>query len=112
MNKIWFIQIDGVREGPFSVAELKRNPRITPDTLVWREGFTKWVPIRKVAELKAVFEDEEPPEDEESKEKISGTPSKGELVLDLRSDPPPYFFWVIVGLLVVFYIIFQMYWFE
>ena len=69
MMKEWFIQIDGSSQGPYSIEDLKRDDRITPDTLVWKEGFANWVPMRKVAELEEVFRDvEENPSSEEEEE--------------------------------------------
>lgn len=113
MNKIWYIEISGKTEGPWSVKDLKRDRRITPDTLVWKEGFTKWVPIRDVPELKIVFADDtKSPEDIENPNivrlKSSPISTDNQLVLDLQTNPP-YFFWILVALTVLFYAFLHLY---
>jgi hypothetical protein len=114
MDKIWFIQIDGTHEGPYSVQDLKRDHRIVPDTLVWREGFSDWVPIRKVRELKEVFADEEPrspsKDEEEKKEKARkafGT-GRDELALDLHRDFPP-MYWLLFILIILSYLLYRLF---
>lgn len=112
MKKIWYIKVNSKPEGPFSILELKRDWRITPDTLVWREGFEKWVPIRNVVELREVFKDERDDEDEEEKKVLfPKTPNKDEIALDMRSEPP-YLFWALIFLLILIYFLTQMIWFR
>jgi hypothetical protein len=108
MEKIWYIKVNSIPEGPFSVRELKRDRRITPNTLVWREGFAKWVAIRYVVELKEVFADDESPDYEKKEEKPfpSRIPDREELALDLRIDPPR-FFWLLVIAIILIYLIIQ-----
>ena len=107
-KKIWFVKFDDRQEGPFSLLQLKRDHRITPETLVWREGFSKWVPIGKVAELKEVFADEE--KEPQKEEKISSPPSvQDELVLDMRLDPYS-FLWITLLLVLLTYFFIQ--WFS
>ncbi len=106
MDKIWYIDLAGKKEGPFSLLELRRDERITPDTLVWREGLKKWMPIREVAELKSVFEDSEEkiPLIPEPKEKVEGNE---EIVLDFKDNNPQYIYWLLLALLVVLYALYQ-----
>jgi hypothetical protein len=95
MKKIWFIDIDGKLSGPYSVAQLKNISHITPDTLVWREGFERSIPIRLVPELKELFEDAEPlnPESDENGVALSAAgASADELAIDMGSTPP---FWLL-----------------
>lgn len=104
MEKVWYILIDGKKEGPFSLPELKRHFRVTPDTLAWKEGFKEWVPIRHILELRDIFKDEEQPLSE-NEEEIKGkavemTPAE---TLAMRSDPPSFYFWLIIALLVLSY---------
>lgn len=101
MERVWFIQINGNKEGPYSISELKRDRRITPNTLVWRKGFPEWVPIRFVKELKVVFEDEPAPvKTEEDRDKMRQVAKgKNEIALDLRKDFPPYVVWLLLALL-------------
>lgn len=110
MEKIWYIRLDNREEGPFTVEQLKRDHRITPDTLVWKQGFKKWIPIRKVPELKDIFKDE----DETSKDQEEKRPSRikkdyGEIVLSLEKDPFPYFLlWLIIVIIVLSYVFYQL----
>lgn len=99
LSKVWFILIEGVKEGPYSISDLRRDPRVTPDTLVWRQGFKSWAPIRDVPELKAVFEDAKNGKQEEtpSAAKFS-LHSKGEIALRQRQEPPYFLFWLAIAL--------------
>ena len=107
MKKIWFIEIEGKREGPYSVMDLKRDKRITPDTLAWRPGFENWVPIRNIPELKKIFEEEF--EAEEEAEETRPIPAD-ELTLLLEKEPPYLFFiWLVIVALIMFYVLYQLY---
>lgn len=53
---IWYISIDGRKEGPLSLNDLKSHPKITPLTLVWKKGFKNWVPMGSVPEISKIFE--------------------------------------------------------
>jgi len=47
----WYYVEQGKQTGPVSdeqLDEMARNGRITPDTLVWREGMADWIPCREV----------------------------------------------------------------
>ena len=113
MDKIWFIYIDGQKQGPYSLADLKRDSRITPDTLVWKPGFKDWTPIRNVVELKSLFEDETQEKEEEPEETlVKKKPKKlpHDEVIALRSEPPYTYFWLIIAvLLILLYVFFQLY---
>lgn len=108
MKKIWFVQIGGKSEGPFSFDDLKQDRRLTPDTLVWKNGFTQWKPIREVAELKKLFQDEtEPPAS------LNPTPTKptfpeDELALDYQRDPS-YLFWLLLAIITLLYVLQRLY---
>jgi uncharacterized membrane protein YhaH (DUF805 family) len=44
----WYVVLDGKREGPFSIDDLKRLAAGKPfpsDTLVWSEGMANWSPL-------------------------------------------------------------------
>ena len=89
MKKIWYIKIDEKIEGPFSARELKRDRRVTPDTLVWRAGFDTWVAIGRVQELKFIFaEEEETTQKEEPKAVLKEAPIRDEVALNLPAQPP------------------------
>lgn len=113
MEKIWYIDIQGKREGPFSVFDLRRDERITPDTLVWKEGFTNWKPIRQVPELKDLFEDAKPLDEMDphnfDRNGAKTSPIEGEIALDIRKGPP-YFFWLFFFLVVLAYFLSQLLW--
>lgn len=101
LEKVWFIDIAGKKEGPFSVLDLRRDERITPDTLVWKQGFPAWLPIRDVPELNSIFEDSEefiPLIQEPLKQKADD-----EIALDWRDNNPQYIFWLLLALLIIIY---------
>lgn len=110
MKKIWFIDINGKREGPYSIFDLKRDLRITPDTLVWREGFTKWKKMRDVLELKEVFADEKSKDKDLNDKGCLITTPREEIILDLRKEPPYLFWMLIIILLALLYATFQFFW--
>ena len=111
MDKIWYIYLEGAREGPYSLAQLKGDSRITPDSLVWRQGFEGWIPIRDVPELEAVFNDEPQDEDEtvENPLKLKSLPVQEELTLDMGAEPP-YLLWIVLALLALLYVFYELYW--
>jgi hypothetical protein len=112
MEKIWFIDIDGKAEGPLSILELKRNIYITPDTLVWKSGFPKWIKIRDVPELKDVFKDDHT-HDEDDDDKIQNlqkkfkATGKDELVIDMQRGPSSFFFWLLIAAILISYYLYN-----
>lgn len=106
-EKEWFIIIDNRQEGPYSIQDLKRDLRFTPDTLVWKQGFIKWLPARAVQEIAEVFEDET--ESQTTQKPNFNHPVGSDLgqesqaTLTLRQDPYQFFLWVIVLLLIIIY---------
>jgi len=61
-----YYYLDGIeKQGPFDLVELK-NCSLTPDTLVFSEGFSSWHPIKDIPELNDflfALEPEDEPED-------------------------------------------------
>jgi hypothetical protein len=111
MDKVWFIEINGVRQGPFSIVDLKRDARVTPDTYVWKEGFDTWKRIKDVPELKLLFAEEEPPqENEESCKTPKGGAAEELIVLEMQE--PPYLFWILAALIILLYFVIQLYWIK
>jgi hypothetical protein len=104
MDKIWYIKILGNREGPYSIMDLRRDRRITPDTLVWRQGFDRWQRIRYVPELQAVFDDPVPENGTEEKMKFSKIPDDDEIVLDFQGKDPHRWLWFLLIGILLFYI--------
>lgn len=103
MQKIWYIKLNGTREGPYSVLDLKRDKRITPDTLVWRKGFDKWQKIRYVPELQIVFADDKG-DSKEDIEVIRPVGIDDEVVLDMRGGNPNKGLWLAIMVLLFLYL--------
>lgn len=115
MNKEWFIVVEGKQKGPYSIHDLKNDSRVTPDTLVWKEGFKDWKPMRSVPELKEVFKDEEQGEPLEERFKPKPFPkdlNPDQETLTLSRDPIQFLLWLLLLLLVLIYFIFQLYHYE
>jgi hypothetical protein len=107
MDKVWFIQVEGKKEGPFNIKELKRDSRVTPDTLVWKRGFTSWVVARHVYELKELFEDDSQQEEEDISSDWKKKLPENE-VLTIQTAPPNLTIWVIIVLLILAYFIYRL----
>lgn len=109
MDKIWYILLDGKEEGPFSQGQLLFQNGFNPDTLTRKEGSSKWLPARKISELRSLFEDKEP--EESPPPKSSDSSSFGDSdSLAISADPPFFSFWLmfIIGiLLILFYFLTQ-----
>ena len=105
-DNIWYIEVSGGIEGPFSKDQLKRDGRISPDTYVWRQGFADWKKIRDVPELSDLFE--EPPLPKKKEEPLLG-PLDEELALEHPPLTPPFPYWLIVFIIVLIYMLFYHY---
>ncbi len=99
--KEWYILLEGQREGPFSPSELRSDPRVNPDTLVWKEGLQAWQPIRSVQELKDLFKDST--ELHSPSPDAIGEVGEGDATLVLSEDfnesklaAPPFWWWLLV----------------
>src|SRR5258708_8563951 len=56
----WYVGINGVPVGAVRLSELRRRASggaVTEDSLVWREGFEEWVPLRTFPELLAMLKE-------------------------------------------------------
>jgi hypothetical protein len=56
----WYVGINGVPVGPVRLSELRRKAAsglITEESLVWREGFEEWLPLRTFPELVAMLKE-------------------------------------------------------
>lgn len=109
MIKEWFIFINGIQQGPYTLLELRHHDDVTPDTLVWKEGFVDWIPIRNVPELKEIFKDEQEPTPIEIKgfKKKLGDLNQDQEALALQRDPTQFFLWLVIILLFIIYTILQ-----
>lgn len=108
--KIWYIDIQGKAEGPFTVEELRRERRLTPDTYAWREGFDEWKPIRAIPELKDLFCDQRNDEESSEEDLRPSRPKKlgSDLVLEGGLEPPNLYWWVISTLILLYFLL-QLY---
>ena len=107
MDKVWFIEINGNKEGPYSYSDLKNDPRLTPDTLIWKKGYSRWVPIRYVSELKKLFEDDSS-EIAPTEEKNRSSPydyQEGEAITLDSPKLPPFLFYVILAITITLLIL-------
>lgn len=95
--KEWYVIIEGHVKGPLTINELRKEWKITPDTLVWKEGFGEWLPIRLIPELKILFEDPPAKKPTPPIEPPAKKPLAQNEVLTVHF-PPPY---LITGLIVV-----------
>lgn len=110
-EKIWWIKFEQEIEGPYSSYELKKDRRITPDTLVRANGETVWRRIRDVKELNVIFEDEE----EEGRDNgldssVPSVPAGNEMVLTMGDEPPSLSPWLIIAAVIILYFIFTIVW--
>lgn len=109
LKKEWYLLIDTRTEGPFNLDDLRYDIRLTPDTLVWKEGFKEWTPARFVYELSELFKDatdiQQGNEDIETGNVSDIEP--GPATLTLQQDPYQFFLWLIV-LLLLLYISYQL----
>ncbi len=60
MIQNYFIHIDDIQKGPYSITELKEQ-NITRDTLVWFEGAESWMKANDIEDLKEIFKSIPPP---------------------------------------------------
>ncbi|MEO7095574.1 MAG: GYF domain-containing protein, partial [Polyangiales bacterium] len=57
----WYVAIDEVPVGPIRLTDLRAKygvGNVTDDSLVWREGFEEWRPLRTLAELHELVREE------------------------------------------------------
>jgi hypothetical protein len=103
----WFVLIEGKKTGPFTPEELRVNQKITPDTLVWKKGFSTWVKAAEVKELRKIFKDEVKKEKKPSS-KQSFSPGHEQILTD-RLPPHSFFFWFLICLVILLYSIYRLY---
>lgn len=112
MDKIWFILVNANEEGPYSIHQLKYHSFFTPDTLVRKEGSKKWIQARYVSDLKEIFEDDSHEAEDDTSdmeyEETLNEPFSDELVIDYRADPPQFYFWLIITLILFIYFLFKI----
>ena len=102
-EKIWYIKIDNQEEGPYSFKDLKRDKRITPDTLAKKKNYPLWRPIRKIVELRKLFFDDE---SFDSDGETTSIIPRDEMTLVMQADPPYFFWWLLIAMVLVAYIMY------
>lgn len=50
----WYLDYDGKQFGPLTATQARSYAKTNSKGFAWREGFTEWVPIEKIAELSAI----------------------------------------------------------
>ena len=105
-TKEWFLLLRGKKEGPFSFDDLKKFSWITPDTLVWKKGFSEWVRAGEVKEFQNLFKDEK----KKSKKKEEKKHYPPEEILTARMNPHS-FFWLFVLLIIIMILLFDWFYF-
>ena len=104
---LWYVLLDGKQRGPYTFLELKAMASITPDTLCWKEGMTKWLPIRDVPELKNLFKDDHPLQ--KLPDALPVVTPADDLALTLPQIEPPYYLLLILMTIMIVYALFQIY---
>ena len=118
MERVWLIRIGETNKGPYNILELRCHPTVTPETWVWREGWTEWKRMGSVPELKIVFQDSKPLEGVDSEEEVVSSSSKPKdslketLALDLKNSDgyPPFILWLIIMILIMIIVYYRLYW--
>jgi hypothetical protein len=108
VKREWYIFLDNSKQGPFNIKELKKNRRVNPDTLVWKEGFKDWVPIRSIKELREVFEDENKPQEKAKIDPLSPDILDEEVTLTMQQDPFQFLLWILILILSLIYVLYLL----
>lgn len=109
MKKEWFVKVDNRESGPFSIQDLKHDPRVNPDTLVRRIDQLHWTPMRFVLELKEVFEDEPVGTPLHETGKTPLNVNQDLATLAIQQDPSQFFLWMLILLIIFIYTLYRLY---
>lgn len=102
---IWFIIVNGKKQGPFTFDQLAEHPDLTPFTLVWKKGFSKWLPIGQVPELAKIFEKKE----DSLRTHKPSFKNGSEIILEASNHGFfPSIWWVLLTLLIFIYVIVKL----
>jgi hypothetical protein len=97
--RVWFIRVGEEETGPFTPGEIKDNPLVNLDTLVRRKNWVEWFPLRDVAQLKKLF-NQEKEDQNESFESKDVDKKKMSDVLTLSLEPKN-IFWLLLLILLL-----------
>jgi len=84
----WYVGINGVPVGPVRLSELRRKAMgglVNEESLVWREGFEEWLPLRTFPELCALLKESATT----GRTSLTPTPPPTAAMPPNRSVPPP-----------------------
>ncbi|MCB1135374.1 MAG: DUF4339 domain-containing protein [Chlamydiia bacterium] len=109
MQRVWFVRVDGQTEGPYTGLELRDDPRVSLDSLVWKAGFPDWVPLREVPTLARLFEEEPEEEEEPPKWQPSEKMRPDDVLLLLDTSPPNPTFWLLICAILLLYLVIRLY---
>ena len=102
---IWFIIVNGKKQGPFTFEELAGHPDLSPFTMVWKKGFAKWLPIGQVPELAKIFETKV----KKSNNQRPSFGNGGEIILEASHQGFfPSIWWILLTLMIFIYVIVKL----
>lgn len=108
-EKVWYLLINDIEEGPYSFGQLRSDNRITPETLARKFDWKAYRPIGKIPELKRLFEDPIDLKELSDLQKPSGYPSNDEIVaLQYNRQNPIFLLLLMIIALLIFLIFLQI----
>jgi hypothetical protein len=109
MNKEWFILIEDLEEGPYSSQDLVADYRVTLETLVWKEGFPKWIPVLQVYELRQMIEKRPQAFASQDSDNTDDMPmSIDAIALEASGDPSNKTFIFLILFVIAIYLIYKL----
>ena len=96
--KQYFLIINGEKSGPFTIDQLTTQ-QVTPQTPVWTEGMSDWVPAQQVAELSSLFASQAPTPEASQPTATPQAPAYGNpqpQAPNTQVVPPNYLVWSIL----------------
>lgn len=107
--KEWYIRVHRAAEGPFSIEDLLRDPRVDEKTFAWRRGMAAWMPIEQIPELAPLFKKPK----SRPKFKIFSDSQEngggGEGILTLTQDPFNFYLLIAILLIIIAYSIYEIF---
>lgn len=105
----WYLRTAEGEEGPLTLEQLRRHPQLTPDAWVRRSDGTAWRRARDVPELRDLFADEAPLDDQNRGRTIIGNATLSEeIALTLAPEPSPWLIWLLFVLVILVYTAYQL----
>jgi len=106
MKLEWYIFFDDEIYGPFSLLQLKRDERLSPDLWVWKEGFEDWKRARYVSELAAIFrEDRDNDSDEDLLDLENPSLNGKDEIIAMKLPYDPHYFWILIVIILLVFLI-------